>query len=227
MSPVNELRTVRQVIGQRVREIRTEHGRRQEQIADAARKVGLSWDRTRVAGLERGAKALSVEELLRLPLVMQFAGCGSPTLADLFADGRDEYVALDGETRATAGLLRDVLAGERHPSGTLHVSGQRVARGFGLPRFAQVKDSPDEPTDETPAAHREVERRAASRLGVTAAAVVTASRALWGHSLTEERDARALQRDAGGMTAAQGTRLRAQITRELDGELRAALATRR
>src|SRR4051794_18409181 len=75
-----ELLTLRQWIGQAVRRLRDEHGRRQDDVAVAARSVGLAWTRGKVAELERGGKAIPAEELLLLPVVLAYAGCGEPQL---------------------------------------------------------------------------------------------------------------------------------------------------
>lgn len=211
---MSEIRTVRQAIGQRIREIRTAHGRQQWHIADAARTLGLAWDQSRVAGLERGAKALSAEELLRLPLVLQWAGCGSPTLADLLPSDRNERIRLDSSTTASAGLLRDVLAGQADPRGTITPAGA-TPRGFGLPRFGSPADEPAE--------HRDAERTAAARLGIPVADVVRLSRTLWeGRSLTDERDRLVAARSSVGDTPDRTAALRGRVTRDLIEQLRTA-----
>lgn len=205
--------SLRQGIGRRVREIRTAHGRSQEHLADAARRVGLAWDRSRIAGLERGGKALSADELVRLPLLLALAGCGSPVLADLLPDSAG-WLDLDSRTRVQATLARAVLSGVAHPPGVLVVDGA-TPLGFTLPGFGvpAAGGSAHGGSGADVESRREVERAAAARIGVTPEDVVRVSHMVWGHGLTEERDKRA---KAAG-------RERARVTPAMDQALIEAL----
>src|SRR5512132_3956447 len=104
--------TVDQAIGQRLREVRLELGLRQDQVAEAAGRVGLGWRQSTVAAIEGGRRALSLGEWFLLSTVIGFA-TGYAThqveLADLLpASGR---VALSEETTADVEVLRAALAG--------------------------------------------------------------------------------------------------------------------
>src|SRR5215216_641282 len=105
--------TIDQAIGQQLRNLRSELGLRQDQIATAARQVGLRWTQSTVAAIENGNRALSLGEWFLLPTVFGFAGRLTgpwPKLADLLPDsGR---VALSADTTADVSVLRAELAGE-------------------------------------------------------------------------------------------------------------------
>lgn len=53
-------------VGRNVRNLRECAGRSQDELARSARVYGLTWDRAKVAALERGEKPLSVYELAAL-----------------------------------------------------------------------------------------------------------------------------------------------------------------
>jgi hypothetical protein len=94
-----------------MRALREQHGRRQDDVARAARELGLAWSRSKVAALERGDKALPAEELMLLPLVLAEAQCGQPSLADLLPQGSGT-VRLGDQTTMPAAVLAQVVRGE-------------------------------------------------------------------------------------------------------------------
>ena len=59
--------SVRAEIGARVRAIRLEAGWTQQELSWAAYDQGLAWPAAKISALEAGRKAISVEELLALP----------------------------------------------------------------------------------------------------------------------------------------------------------------
>lgn len=61
------------VVGARLREMRTQAGLRQDDVAAAARHFGLRWTRATVAAVETGGRELTVSELLLLPRVLSLA----------------------------------------------------------------------------------------------------------------------------------------------------------
>ena len=102
---MNAPRALRQVIGARVKHVREQAGGRQEDIARVARSFGLEWPRQKVDELERGKKAISVEELVLLPFVLSHALDRTVSTADLF--DADDQITLSAQTDIPA---RDVLA---------------------------------------------------------------------------------------------------------------------
>jgi hypothetical protein len=221
-----------------MRALREQHGQRQDDVARAARVLGLAWSRSKVAALERGDKALPAEELLLLPLVLATAECGEPSLADLLPDGSGA-VRLGDQIVMPAAVLAQVVRGEEIDISEIDSPSIREsfawvetwAEGGGLERLvsmvgAATAVAPGRTWREWVAAERaagDAEQIAARRLGVPILAVVAAALATWGHGLTEERDARAAQRVGPGGSARSVQAARGHITRELYGELMPAI----
>jgi transcriptional regulator with XRE-family HTH domain len=61
-------------LGEYLRTLRTNQGAQQEQIAAAARALGLKWDRSTVNAIERGVRQLLVYELIVLPGILMKVG---------------------------------------------------------------------------------------------------------------------------------------------------------
>jgi hypothetical protein len=221
-----------------MRALREQHGRRQDDVARAARELGLAWSRSKVAALERGDKALPAEELMLLPLVLAEAQCGQPSLADLLPQGSGT-VRLGDQTTMPAAVLAQVVRGEdvdlsevtspsiRRPSVIARaVSDTAPATDSVSAVVTRAASSDTTAATELLAAERaagDAERIAARRLGVPFTAVVAAALATWGHGLTEERDARAAQRAGPGASARSAQAARGHVTRELYRELGPAI----
>ena len=122
-----EPETLRQWVGGRIRALREQHGQRQDDVARAARDLGLAWSRSKVAALERGDKALPAEELLLLPVVLADAQCGQPSLADLLPDGSGT-VRLGDRTAMPAAVLARAIRGER--ADTSEVNSPAIRESF-------------------------------------------------------------------------------------------------
>ena len=229
--------TLRQWVGQAVRNLREQHGKRQDDVARSARTLGLTWTASKVAALERGDKALPAEELLLLPLVLAQAQCGQPSLADLLPQGSGT-VRLGDQTAMPAAVLAQVIRGENIDirevdSPTIRESFTRIeawAEEGGPRRDVHIRAilevAPDRNSRELHAAERtagDAERIAARRLGVPSLAIIAAALATWGHGLTQERDTRAAQRAGPGASARTAQAARGHVTRELYRELAPAL----
>jgi transcriptional regulator with XRE-family HTH domain len=195
---MDEATTLSTAVGRRLREIRETHGWVQEDVARAARGAGLDWSRATVAAIETGRRDLSAAELVYLPAVLSTAA-GTPftpyELADLIPDGPDLLLAPNQPAAFPPDLVRSILRGKLGNE----VEMARLAHGGG-------------------GELGEAEERAALRLGLSVAAVVEASRRLWGHSLTVERDQRVAQR--GELPVESRRAVRGRITRDLIDELR-------
>src|SRR5689334_936043 len=61
-------------LGQSLRKFRIGKPAQQEQVAAAARELGLKWDRSTVNAIERGVRQLLVYELVMLAAILRHAG---------------------------------------------------------------------------------------------------------------------------------------------------------
>lgn len=167
-------RTLAQLVGSRLRALRTDAGVTADEVARAARASGLtSWHRSTVSTLEAGDRGLSAEELLVLPHVLELAGAGRRlTVADLLpAD--DERVRLADDATVSGRALRHLARGGRYDP---------VAE-FDAP-FTR---------DATAATAREpldVTEAAASRHGLAVEVLNAIATKLWGHDFVTERERR-------------------------------------
>ncbi|MET9583624.1 helix-turn-helix transcriptional regulator [Streptomyces sp. NPDC006539] len=249
---------IAEIVGRRLRELREEAGLRQADIAQAAVELGFKWGRSSVAALESGARKLSVEEMIALPLIALHAGLPDRSLI------RDTDVVQIAQGYAVHGRFfrRALLDTSEHRS--LATARREKDRDFRKTIFAVVPDSdlpivgewisPDErlrnlrfladryatmligmwlwpELDEQMARQAmartvhapEVDGKVGAKIQAEAVAVSLMAHALWGHSLTEERDARAdargTHKDARSLQGA-----RAYVTRELTRELEEAWA---
>ena len=219
-----------------MRALRAEHHCTADDVAEAARRFGLRWQRSTVASIETGKRGLSAEELLMLPLVMTQA------LSEVTEEVIDVSLGylLDVEAELSDGV-------EMLPQGAHELLAQKPVTtgrrgGFRFPKLvAEVLEKldpggkgraddrrigqlwPDVHGDVTinfdhlfavkRAASGEAEQKAARRLGVPGLDIAAASFRLWGHGLTQERDSRA------GDNATR----RGHITRALVEEIREVL----
>src|SRR5215470_12288661 len=97
--------SLHQVLGRRLRKLRTASGRLQEDVASAARAWGFDWQRGTVAMIELGRRRVTAEELLALPAIARDAGLGGLHLGDLVEN--DVMVVLS--PFAGAGALHNEL----------------------------------------------------------------------------------------------------------------------
>ncbi|CAI7980248.1 hypothetical protein FRAHR75_770040 [Frankia sp. Hr75.2] len=206
----------RQVVGEGVRRVREATGARQDDVAVAARKRGLTWSRQKVAMLERGSKPVSVEELVIL-LELLTEVCRRPVgLGELIAP--DTRIALSPEVAIGGREMVQILGGEPSTIGTELMPGL-VVTGAPEPRvpvgpFAVTRSELDGWLREA----GEVEANAARRIGVPLAVFVTAARFRFGRGFTLERDARAQELyDDAGPDRRRG--LRSRMSRELTQEV--------
>lgn len=198
-------------IGSRLRELRDEHGWKQDDVAVAARRMGLDWSQATVAAIETGRRDLTIGELVLLPLTLGVAPLGADgvRLVDLVPAGSDR-VRLGPDATATGDGVRQMLAGDGLDADGLDVPALRPPEGLGDAFRAAKLD-----------AGQLVEQRAARRLGVSPLRAALMARDRWGHGLTVERDQRVAEvlDDGGGDRRA----VAGHVTRALIAELRSAL----
>jgi transcriptional regulator with XRE-family HTH domain len=227
-----------EAIGTQIRAMRERANLRQEELADAARRIGLRWTRATVAGIESGRRRLSLEEALLLPLALERAnvyalgpGLRRPNLRDLLPS--DETWLTVGHSRVNSNFLADTAFGHRTAP---PVPLQRVRFREHPAVLADAKRAwkriwHDADFDKDVMALAEVdalgeaEEKAASKLGVTATLVALAARKLWGRSLTQERDRRVAE-NGTQRSAATLQAIRGHVTRALLEEIEPILAKR-
>lgn len=220
------------VIGRRARELREQAGKRQQDVADAARSLGLPWMPTRVAALERGSKAVGIEELVLLPVALSRSLGTTVTVHDLiepdvavrlsdghYADGRSLLAALSGDPALDL-IREDELSGSswvgRQADSDPHAP--RIASWLGMTQMDRGRAL------YTLRSFGEADQRAARHLGVSPLALAYLSHKLWGRSLTHERDRRlAEDLDLGAAEASSLAARRGRVSRTLLGEARTLL----
>lgn len=200
---MDEAKSLGQLLGDRLRDVREERGLTPEDLARAVRAVGLPWSRHTVQAFEAGRrKQVALEELL----LLSYAFRVEP--GEWFVG--NAWASLSDEDRASLGVIRAMLAG---PSPIDHWT--RISqRQWDLPEFRdapgvlhaqfewmnaklrRVRDAIGEGTStETAikavgAAAGPVEVKAAHKFRVEPLDVSTAAFRNWGRSLTQERDQR-------------------------------------
>lgn len=205
---MSERERVPEVIGRRVRAMREETGRSQDDLADAARRAGLDWTRASVASLETGRRGLSAEELILLPLALHYLDGRSHTIAELLEGGPNQ-VGLPTAAHGTAFLRRLLSGGDAAEANAFER--QMSETGWG--------DQSDKDFV-TYMAAREAERHVARALGLRAETVAVKALRRWNRGLTEEREARVQERAAKDASSRSVQAVRGHVTRELIQELR-------
>jgi hypothetical protein len=168
-----------------------------------------------VRALEAGRRELSIDEFLRLPVILERLGVDREATARLEAG--PDIVRLH-----VSHLLEREYLVDRGPE-TPNIFTELVARGRRVwpeVRFLDVEHA-------YAAAGGDLEQKIGRRLRLDPTFVALAARRVWGRSLTEERDARvAAQAPADTATRAlQG--IRGHVTRALLAELEPQLAAAR
>jgi transcriptional regulator with XRE-family HTH domain len=217
-------RELHEVVGERVRAIREDFGARQEEVSRAAHAAGIRWARTSITSLEAGAREVSVTELVMIPRILSAVVGRTLTVRDLIPD--DAVIRVGADLVVTGRDLRVLLRGELddrdHPDDHFYPGqGRRAAmrgsaRAAARHRRAWPRLSSSEVAEALAAIPEEAERKLARSLQVPVEDVILAARALWGRSVTAERDARA---DSASHVK------RGHVTRRLGDEIRAEIQT--
>lgn len=220
---------LRKVVGENARRLREGAGIRQDDVSKAVKRLGLSWSRSKVAALERGDKAVGIEDLVVLADVLGSEETGRVHLADFF-DGNGAVQLTEGWTIYRNALQR-FLAGEEVRLVVRDSPEQRRRMSEDVQGFMERSNrllelagpAADMPSEEFEALIAEgvgeVEARAGKALGLEVWEVGALAARLWGRSMAKERDARAGEDDDVDARRAR----RGQVTRTLLRELRGAL----
>jgi transcriptional regulator with XRE-family HTH domain len=212
MASMSEAISLAAAIGRRIRQLRDERGFTQGDVAHAARIYGLGWTRATVAAIESGARNLSAEELVLLPVLIGELTAPSDGTWEVYLELRDLIPDDDRD------LEIDLAPGE--PGGP-YPWPWHVVRAILSSQLADAFPASPRPNEDLDLPG-EVEERAAVRLGVPVDLVMEASYRLWGHSLTAERD-RLMQERGGDITPSTRRAIRGRITRELVKHLQVVL----
>ena len=196
--------TAAQVFGENLRRIRERRRLTQHEAARMLLRHGLKWSRGRLAAVEAGNR-----QSFGLGEVALVCTAFDVPLGELFAgDGRVDLV--DGVTLRRAGI-RDVFAtGET--TEVLELGDSESARALIESLGDEMRPMP-----------AEADVLLARRLAVPVDAVIRAAVALWGRTLTEERDIRVA--GLGDMPAGGRQAHRGHITRELALQVEARIRT--
>jgi transcriptional regulator with XRE-family HTH domain len=222
----NRQQTIREVVGENVRRIRDEAGARQDDVATAARGVGLSWTRSKIAALERGEKALDLAEAVLLAEAMGEVAGHPVGVADLLAG--DGAVRLSREVVLHRKALRRFLDGDPVKVLMRDIPGGRARALAALAKVpaamerAGVMAGEEISVDLMMHAEKhagEAEERVGRTLGVSTMDVAYLAVGLWGRTLGEERD----RRVGDDVPLASRSAKRGRVTRQLVEELRVRL----
>jgi transcriptional regulator with XRE-family HTH domain len=205
------------VVAENMRHIRTERGLLQEDIAMAARWVGLMWSSITVTQIESGSRQLSLDEVLLLPLILR---CSLKDLLD--TPNEDDPIQLGYNTILDASTVRQLVA-EKGPQ--LSAEDIPMLPGLEYPLDTKITSAiEDARLEETllsyllvrEGARGEAERKAAQTMKISAALITAYALCLWGRSITEERDGRAVEHIIKGKELRA---VRGHITRTLLREI--------
>jgi transcriptional regulator with XRE-family HTH domain len=173
--------TLDEVIGRAVRTLREQRKMPQDALARACRRKGLHWSRSSIAMLETGRRSCSISELLIVasaldaPLRLIVSGEGLPD--------RPNQVMLTTTTAANLAAVSESLVGRAdHPARLLNDL-LKIGLEAGQAKRAWSVESGD------------ADQKAARRLGVNTERLMSEAEALWGTSLTAERERRIAERE--------------------------------
>ncbi|WP_158230832.1 hypothetical protein [Frankia sp. CcI49] len=216
-----------------MRRVRMAAGSPQEEISRAARQRGLAWSQSRIAALERGEKAIKVEELALLPEILSEVFRRPVGLGDLVSPdarialtpqvtigGRELVQVLGGRAAMVPATFREIPDPTSLPVGTelspglvvLSTPDPRVEVGPFRPIRGELEGWLREAGD--------AETHAARRLGRSVAEVVIASRPLWGRGFTAHRDMEAASIYGPDASSDRRRAVRGQVSRRMHDELR-------
>lgn len=211
--PAEDPISLTSLVANNMRGIRMSRALLQEDIATAARWVGLKWSSVTVAQIESQSRQLNLDEFLLLPLVLKCS------LKDLLRTSPvDRLITLGFDTMLPADVVLS-LASEEGPNSSEEMVPMVPGLEVNLdPRIrAAVWQAGLTPTLLTylkirEGARGEAERKAAQTLKIAAVTLTAHALRLWGRSLTEERDARAQEQAVKGKEVRA---VRGHITRSL------------
>jgi len=229
---------IAKVLGTNCRRIRRNAGVTQDELAKAARQVGLKWTASKVRDFESGRSAPTFATVLALTAALNSVITRLRTTARATRQGNAiavqldpvrlaDLVTFDGEVTVTEDFkssgdqLADFCGGGtwNHPALALGDAWESAAERFSSQNDIDwtkcVIDWSDVPGLEFPKVWGLTEERVAAGLGITTEALCDVSLRLWNTTFSAQRD-----RIAGPDANAQR---KGRITRQLKAELEEAL----
>ncbi len=189
--------TLRALVSANIGRLRAASAVPLERVAQAAGVYGLKWTKSWLESVEQGNRALTGEQLLLMPLVLSAALTRRVSLLDLLSG--EEPVALSAEHPVEAAHLREVVSGgpSMRPFPTvpsdatslLVAANLQAVEKMRTVRSANLGDIDVRTLNQAEAGAGQAEEKLARKLGVPVIVVIAAAASLWGHSLTDERDA--------------------------------------
>lgn len=211
--------TIAQVVGANARQLRGHH--KIEEVAHAAKMVGLKWNSGRVSDLENGRISPTLPTLFALAHALGSVADEPVSIArlvetpnlvrindGLVVAGTDVAQAVMGEPVAIK--VGDIPGGKERASRALQGAAESQR---SMPAHLDDVSIPD--LERIEAESSETEQRIARGLGIDDARMNAESAHLWRDTFSGERDRRA------GPTAKQQTR--GHISRQLKAELKASI----
>lgn len=209
-------RSILNVVGTNLREVRQASGLTLAQLSKAARDYGLPWSTGRVGDIEAGRGAVTVQMIVGLALVLTDLSGQAVTPADLLRS--DDPVELGDGFVLTGHAFHEVFTG--------------VKTALNISDVVGAVDEAAELVHRGVAAHQDLDKgvtagqvrqalrdrsladeRAAQKLGMSADEFLAACLSLWGRMMSVEVEARV---DEGASAQKKG-----RVTRVLLDELRA------
>ena len=189
------------LVGRNARRIRRDTRLTQAHIAEALTQLGLRWSPTRYAQLEAGEVTITIPVLVLLAAAFDTLSRTDTQVADLLHGDSGEMVELTAHCSAPAAEVVKVLTA-RIPANEL---GQYVVVPEQEPTPTRAGDG-----------YIHADWRVARQLGLRKAEMLTLSRELWGHSLSQERDRRLGDRPTA---LVERSRVTAELREQLQGEV--------
>jgi transcriptional regulator with XRE-family HTH domain len=225
-----EAMSLTDAIATRLRQLRMEHGGRQEEIAAAARHFGLQWTQATVAAIETGKRRLSLEELTLLPLILQYVFKWLVGFSELVPN--DKVIEVTPQLRLKGSTVTEIWSGGYEEGILEEIPLLRAKLEQSWKELDAIDQAiclawPNTTNGELMLygerihyeSHGVAEQKAARRLGVRPWMIVVAAHHLWGRGLTEEREAR-MNKDSDGATSSRTLQaMRGHVTRILLHEL--------
>lgn len=216
-TPVHALSVL---VGQHLKAVRERHAVSQEQVATAARGLGVRWTRNTMSVIEAGGRQLSVFEVAVLPEILAKAGVKEEFTAlppELLAQWRTQLDALrrqEAQRRLQEDLKRHSRMWEYW---YMRITGHPPE--FPRQRPDGTWTTPAAPTPEVieDIADEDAVLKAAPRLKVPPVALALACWKMWGRGLTAQREARLGADGPRGDLATQAQR--GHLSRQLMKEI--------
>lgn len=223
--PDDTAKTIHTFLAERLKQLRRERGWSQDDFASHARQKGLPWSRGVVLAIEQKRRQINVGELLLLPFVFWmelpdiFRGGDRLAITELTTASPDsvaQYLRTGLSDFPPKGFSLPVLKAQQKRAVLAslverQIDYNRLWPGASGANIVQAEE----------AALGTAEQKAAAKLGAHPIEVSLVAHALWGHSLSQERDRRLSEqlKKPAGVSPRSRQALRGHITRSLLKEL--------